>query len=259
MFAHPNTGPFVSRHLLQRLVTANPSPAYVYRVAQTFGNDGTGARGNLGAVVRAILTDYEARSPAVLVNPGYGKIKEPMLRLSAFLRALAYASPNGRFLDGFYGNPTGYYPGTTLGIPSQAPLGAKTVFNFLSPAYSPPGAMAAAGLVSPELEIVDSENALQVPNSISRLLYRDVSTLPQPASGPSPYLVPNYAPFLTHARDPAALVDQLNLIFCANQMTAATRTAILAALQSLAAESDLTRVQTAIQLTVLCPDGATQR
>ncbi len=259
LFAHPNTGPFVARHLLQRLVTANPSPAYVYRVAQTFANDGTGARGNLGAVVRAILTDYEARSPAVLVNPGYGKIKEPMLRLSAFLRALGYASPNGQFLDGFYNNPRGYFPRNTLGIPSQAPLGAKTVFNFYSPDYAPPGAMAAAGLVSPELEIVDSENAIQVPNAISFLLYRDVATLPQPPSGASPYLIPDYAPFLANARAPTALVDQLNLIFCANQMTSATRTTIVAALQSLAGESDLVRIQTAIQLTVASPDGATQR
>lgn len=259
LFAHPNTGPFVSRHLIQRLVTANPSPAYVYRVAQIFANDGSGTRGNLGAVVRAILTDYEARSPAVLANPGYGKIKEPLLRLSAFLRALAFAAPNDQFLDGFFGNPRGYFPVTLLGIPSQFPLGAKTVFNFFSPVYSPPGAMSAAGLVSPELEIVDSGYAIQVPNAISNLLYRDVATLPQPASGASPYLVPNYTPFLANARDPAALLDQLNLIFCANQMTAATRAAILGALQSLATESDLVRVQTALQLVVLCPDGATQR
>lgn len=259
LFAHPNTGPFVSRHLIQRLVTANPSPAYVYRVAQVFANDGTGTRGNLGAVVRAILIDYEARSPAVLANPGYGKIKEPLLRYSAFLRALSFAAPNGQYLNGFFRNPNGYGPTTLLSVPGQAPLGSKSVFNFFSPTYAPPGAMSAAGLVSPELQLVDSENAIQVPNAIAVLLYRDVATLPQPATGASPYVVADYTPFLANARDPAALLDQLNLIFCANQMTANTRTQITAALQTLNAESDLVRVQTALQLVVLCPDGATQR
>ncbi len=259
LFAHPNTGPFVSRHLIQRLVTANPSPAYVYRVAQVFANDGTGTRGNLGAVVRAILTDYEARSPAVLANPGYGKIKEPLLRYSTFLRALSFAAPNGQFLNGFFGNPNGYYPTTSLNVPGQSPHGSKSVFNFFSPTYAPPGAMSAAGLLSPELQIVDSENAIQVPNAISTLLFRDVATLPQPSTGASPYVVANYAPFLANARNPAALLDQLNLIFCANQMTADTRTQITAALQALNTESDLVRIQTALQLVVLCPDGATQR
>ncbi|MEY2879488.1 MAG: hypothetical protein RLZZ15_1868 [Verrucomicrobiota bacterium] len=259
LFAHPNTGPFVSRHLIQRLVTANPSPAYVYRVAQIFANDGTGTRGNLGAVVRAILTDYEARSPAVLANPGYGKIKEPLLRYSAFLRALAFAAPNGQFLNGFFGNPGGYYPNSSLSVPGQTPHGSQSVFNFFSPTYAPPGAMAAAGLVSPELQIVDSENAIQVPNAIAELLYRDVATRPQPATGASPYVLADYTPFLVNARNPAALLDQLNLIFCANQMTANTRTQITAALQSLNTETDLVRVQTALQLVVLCPDGATQR
>ncbi len=119
--------------------------------------------------------------------------------------------------------------------------------------------MAAAGLVSPELQIVDSENAVQIPNAISNLLLEDTSTWPRPSVGASPFLVTDFAPFLAQARNPAALLDQLNLIFCANQMGAATRTAILAALQSIPTETDLVRVQTAIQLTVLCPDGVIQR
>lgn len=265
LFNHPNTGPFVARHLIQRLVTANPSPAYVYRAAQVFANDGTGTRGNLGAVVRAILTDYEARSPAVVANPGYGKIKEPLLRVSAFLRALSFAAPNGQFLDGLFADPKNsfYGPSGPIANPSgqsaQAPLQAPTVFNFFSPTYSPAGAMAAAGLVSPELQIVDSEYAIQLPNLFAALLYRDVTTFSQPASGASPYLVADYAPFLANAGNPAALLDQLNLIFCANQMTTGTRTIIATALQNLAGESALARVQTAIQLVVQCPDGATQR
>lgn len=260
---HPNTGPFLARQLIQRLVTSNPSPGYVYRVARVFANDGTGARGNLGAVVRAILTDYEARSPDVLNNAGYGKIKEPLIRMAAFLRALNGAAPNGRYMDSYYGDPRGFLGYTPSGFFSgpdfsfsQAPLWSPTVFNY----YSPPGAMAAAGLVAPELQITDSYFSLQVPNQMAVLMYRDTSTFPQTFPGASPYLALDHAVLLPNARNAAALVDQLNLLFCANQMTTATRAQIISTLNSFAATAtDLERVQTAIQLTITSPDGALKK
>jgi len=267
LFNHPNTGPFLSRQLIQRLVTSNPSPGYIYRVAQKFANNGSGVRGDLAAVVRAILTDYEARSPAVLGNFGYGKIKEPLLRMTGFLRGLNIAAPNGRYLDSYFGEgrygpqytATGTFsgPGYSLG---QQPLDSPTVFNFFSSTYSPPGAMAAAGLVAPELEITDSNYAIQVPNQLVDLMYRNRAILKEPPSGPSPFLVVDYSPLLPNAKNPTALVDQLNLIFCANQMTAATRTQIIATLNSFAATAtDLERVTTAIQFTICSPDGALQK
>ena len=267
LFAHPNVGPFLARQLIQRLVTSNPSAGYVYRVAQRFNNNGAGVRGDLGAVVRAILTDYEARSPEVLTNFGYGKIKEPLLRMTAFLRALNVAAPNGRYMDSYFGegrwgpqytaNGTFAGPGYSL---AQQPLDARTVFNFFSSSYSPPGAMAAAGLVAPELEITDSNYAIQVPNQLVELLYRNRAILKEPPSGPSPFLVVDYASLLPNAKNPAALVDQLNLLFCANQMTTATRTQIITTINSFAATAtDLERVHTAIQFTVGSPDGALQK
>jgi uncharacterized protein (DUF1800 family) len=269
LFNHPNVGPFLSRQLIQRLVTSNPSPGYVYRVAQKFADNGAGVRGDLGAVVRAILTDYEARSPAVLNNFGYGKIKEPLLRLSGFMRAFNVAAPNGRYMDSYFGegrfnspqyNPSGMIanPGFLIG---QQPLDARTVFNFFSSTYSPPGAMAAAGLVAPELEITDSNYAIQVPNQLVDLMYRNPAILKEPpAGGPSPFLRVDYSALLPNARNPAALVDQLNLLICANQMTAATRTQIITTLNSFAATAtDLERVHTAIQFTVNSPDGALQK
>jgi uncharacterized protein (DUF1800 family) len=266
LVAHPNAGPFVSRHLIQRLVTANPSPAYVYRVAQVFAKDGTGTRGNLGAVVSAILTDYEARSPAVLSNIGYGKLKEPLLRFTAMFRALNFSAPNGEWYDSFYNNPTGYYPPGMLynpiGLLIQMPLMAQTVFNFFSPTYAPVGPLAAAGLVSPEMELVDSSNAMWLPRTIQSYLYRDPATLPQPASGPSPYLVADYSALLASADNPAALINQLDLLFCANQMTAATRTSLATLLQDLATLPNtgaLDRVKAAINLVLVCPDSVTQR
>ena len=271
LFNHPNTGPFLCRQLIQRLVTSNPSPGYVYRVARVFANDGTGTRGNLGAVVRAILTDYEARSPEVLSNFGYGKIKEPLLRFTAFFRALNAAAPNGRYLDNYFENPANLVgsggqltPFNFMAYPlsriAQSPLQSPTVFNFFSSSYSPPGPMAAAGLVAPEMAITDSNYAIRVPNEMVNFMYRNPASLIEPPTGPSPFIVLDYSAFLPNARNPAALVDQLNLLFCANQMSAGTRTSIVASLQALpATATDRDRVQTALHFTIISPDGALQK
>ena len=267
LFNHPNTGPFISRHLIKALVTSNPSPGYIYRVAQKFADDGTGTRGNLGAVVRAILTDYEARSPAVLSNAGYGKIKEPLLRFTAFFRALNASAPNGRFMDSYFNDPRapgGYVPLGFMSFPlnqtGQQPLYSSSVFNFFSPSFAPPGAMAAAGLVAPELEITDGSYSISIPNTFVDFLYRNTASLPAPPSGPSPFIELDYSTFLPNAQNPTALVDQLNLIFCGGQMAPTTRSQILAAEQALVAgTSDKERVQIGIHLTVVSPSGATQK
>lgn len=266
LFNHPNTGPFISRQLIQRLVTSNPSPAYVYRVAQIFANDGTGTRGNLGAVVRAILTDYEARSPAVVANAGYGKIKETLIRFTSFFRALNAAAPNGRFMDSWFGDPRGVFgfPTSPLANPfnyvGQAPLQSPTVFNFFSPTYSPPGPMAAAGLVAPELEIVPSHLAISIPNNLTRYLYRTTASFPQPSTGASPFLEMDYSAYLPNAKNAVELTQQLNLIFCAGQMSAATQAQLVNMLQSApTSATDADRVRTAIHITVASPDGALQK
>ena len=120
--------------------------------------------------------------------------------------------------------------------------------------------MAAAGLVAPELEITDSNYSITVPNQLIQLMERNVDILPQPATGASPFLVFDYSALLPNARNSAALLDQLNLLFCANQLTTATRTQIIATLAALpAAATDLERIQTAIQFTVTAPDGALQK
>jgi hypothetical protein len=120
--------------------------------------------------------------------------------------------------------------------------------------------MAAAGLVAPELEITDSNFAITMPNVLVEIMYRDRAILKEPPSGPSPFLVVDYSPLLPNAKNPAALVDQLNLIFCANQMTSATRAQIISTLNSFAATAtDLERVTTAIQFTICSPDGALQK
>ncbi len=102
IFNNQNVGPFICRQLIQRLVTSNPSRDYLYRVAQVFNDDGAGVRGDLQAVIQAILLDYEARSTDLLTQPTYGKQREPLLRVTAAARAL----PPARRQAGTY-NETG--------------------------------------------------------------------------------------------------------------------------------------------------------
>jgi uncharacterized protein (DUF1800 family) len=142
IFAHANVGPFLATRLIQRLVGSNPSPAYVARVVTRFNNNGSGVRGDLAAVVRAILLDTEARTVANAATAG--KLKEPLLRITQFWRAYNGQAANGSYAAG--------NPATLLG---QGPLQSPSVFNFFSPFYSPPGELRAAGLVAPELQIAN--------------------------------------------------------------------------------------------------------
>lgn len=151
IFNHPNVGPFISIRLIQRLVTSNPSPAYVQRVAETFNNNGAGVRGDLGAVVKAILMDPEARNGTGSETDG--KIKEPLLRLTQLWRAYDAQSASGR------------YPfAASFIFLGQGPMQSPSVFNFFSPFYSPPGEFRNAGLVAPELEIATEYQNTYVTN-----------------------------------------------------------------------------------------------
>ena len=146
--AHPNVGPFLGQQLIQRLVTSNPSPAFVRDVAAVFNNNGAGVRGDLKAVVRAILLHPEAK----LASNRAGKLREPVLRLSAYLRALPHASDTGYWRVGNTDSPSNSL--------SQTPLRAPSVFNFYRPGYIAPGSLsAAAGLVAPEMQLLNESSA----------------------------------------------------------------------------------------------------
>jgi uncharacterized protein (DUF1800 family) len=151
VFNHPNVGPFIAIRLIQRLVTSNPSPGYVQRVAQVFNNDGSGVRGDLGAVVKAILLDPEARPDLPMDLDG--KLKEPLLRLTQVWRAYDAQSSSGR------------YPlAPAFILFGQGPLQSPSVFNFFSPFYSPPGEIRDSGLVAPELQIASEYQNTYVTN-----------------------------------------------------------------------------------------------
>lgn len=242
LFEHPNTGPFICRQLIQRLVTSNPSPGYVYRVAQVFARNSAGERGDLGAVVRAILLDPEARSAALADRVGYGKFKEPLLRATALLRAFDATSGSGRILIPNAENELG-----------QSPLHAPTVFNFFEPDYIVPGPLAEAGLYAPECKIITAVTAITVPNLIRRLVY----TAPHPREK-APVLKLDSLMNLT--RDPGALVDSLNLIFCSGSLSPSSPARIVEAVGLLPPKaSDLDRARMALYLTVTSPEAAVQR
>lgn len=172
LFYHPNTPPHVSKHLIMRLITSNPTPAYVARVAQVFINNGTGKRGDLKAVVRAILLDEEARKPDA-VGERFGKIKEPLIAYAQLLRAMKTVP-----LDGWMGQDdvtpvSGVYwfkaPHEHFG---QAALRSPSVFNFYSSDYVPSDSyFSSRGLVSPEMKILTDQNLLEFNNKLFEITH----------------------------------------------------------------------------------------
>ena len=147
-FNHPNVGPFIAKQLIQKLVTSNPTPAYVQRVTEKFNNDGSGVRGNLAAVVKAILLDAEARNaPSGSATATAGKLKEPLLRLTQFWRAYGATSASGKL------GAARNFSGGAFNVFGEAPGQSPSVFNFYSPFYAPPGEIANANLVAPELQL----------------------------------------------------------------------------------------------------------
>ncbi|KGM42217.1 hypothetical protein JY96_14425 [Aquabacterium sp. NJ1] len=168
--SHPNTAPFISKQLIQRLVTSNPSNAYVADIANVFRS----TNGNLRAVVKAILLHNEARTPsATALSSGYGKLREPVLRLTHLLRAIPHTSDvyESSMQAGklpFYLADDTSDPGTQLG---QTPMASPSVFNFFRPGYKPPQTqLTNAGLVAPEMQITSETSMLGYANAIATIL-----------------------------------------------------------------------------------------
>ncbi len=213
LFNHPNTAPFVSRQLIQRLVTSNPSPAYVRRVAAVFENNGRNIRGDLGAVTQAILLDPEALTPATGTTSA-GKLREPVLRLAHWIRAFE-AQPSAQgwtipFLDN---------PGTQLG---QSPMNAPSVFNYYRPGYTPVGTpIAAANLVAPEFQITHETSVAGYANFMQGVTLNGIGGVRT-----------SYTAELPLAVDPPRLVDHLNRLLAAGALDTTDRTLIVQAVQA---------------------------
>jgi uncharacterized protein (DUF1800 family) len=242
IFAHQNLAPFFSRQLIQRLVTSNPSPAYVARVAAVFADDGHGVRGNLQAVVRALLLDAEARTPTDATT--YGKLREPILRFTGWARAYAVASPSGSWAVGDLSD-------AAKGL-AQSPLRSPTVFNFFRPGYVPPNtALDADALESPEFQITNESSVVGCVNYLQRAVAGSVADL-----------TPDYSSLAAIADDANALFDELNLVLAANQLGATTVTALATAVATMASGTDTTRsarINAALVLVLAAPETIVQK
>lgn len=235
IFNHPNVGPFICRQLIQRLVTSNPSPGYVYRVVAVFNDNGQGVRGDLKAVVRAILMDYDARVGFVS-SQGAGHEREPVLRVTNLLRAFNATSPSGKFsVRNAYANL------------NEEAMHSPTVFNFFEPDYSAPGAIAAAGLKSPEFEITTDTTVISIANYLRTSIYGSLG----PATD---RITLDLTAEQTRASDPAGLVDHLNSLLMSGGMSSSMRTVVINAVTQIPATNTLERVRTALYLVVNSPE-----
>ena len=245
LFDHPNTPPFISHQLIQFLVTSNPSSNYVARVAAKFINNGAGKRGDLGAVVKAILLDSEALDGRWFAGtPEFGRLKEPVHRAMAIAR-LARMNQ--------YTNLLWWTWGDFSSAAFQEPGYSPTVFNFFRPSYQPPGLLTQYGLVGPAFQITDSYSSIAFPNKLWEITQQGFI---QWAAYKFP---PDYVDLLPVADNSGALADQVNLLFCSGSMISGTRDQILKALQQLPSYDLLMRIRLAVYLAATCPEGAVQR
>jgi uncharacterized protein (DUF1800 family) len=268
LFNHPNVGPFFGKQMIQRLVTSNPSPAYVARVASAFNNDGEGVRGNLRAVWTAVLLDDEARNPQNAADPNFGKLREPMLRFVQWGRSFGLSSAAGSWK---LFETTG--AADKLG---QSPLRSPSVFNFFRPGFVPPStALANTMSPAPEFQIVNEttvggylnymqnviRNGFEVPEA--DLPYQDYKVYTKD-------IVASYARELELVGDAAALVKRINLVMCAGQLSGSTQTIIINALNATplppstatpdaVKNAKLDRISAAVLLTMASPEYLVQK
>lgn len=221
LFNHSNVGPFFGRQMIQRLVTSNPSPAYIARVASVFNNNGQGVRGDLAAVFKAILLDEEAQSPNSLQSNTFGKLREPMVRIAQWAHTFKVTSKRNTWK---MNAPTW----SAVESLAQSPLQAPSVFNFFRPGYVPPStALAATGATAPEFQLVNESTICSYINYLQTILPQGIwvraPELPYSPNSPTatdgPDIVPDYSVESNMVENSTALVQHLNLLLCAGQLT----------------------------------------
>lgn len=252
LFNHPNVGPFIGRQLIQRLVTSNPSPAYIGRVAAAFNNNGQGVRGDMKAVIRAILLDPEARDCALTEDPYRGMLREPITRWTHLCRAFNSFSLKGVFrnhADNFYQNTF------------QRPLGSPSVFNFFQPDYTPIGPIESAGLVAPEFQITNSVTIVGYANRLHEWVMKENNVMEYRDIFNGEWNNDKYVNLnltdelaLDQPGDVDELLERLNLILFHGQMTWTTRDRIREALLQVPQSNWDVRVRLAIFLSMTSPD-----
>ena len=265
LFQHPNAGPFLARNLIQRFVTSNPSPGYIQRVAAVFDNNGQGERGDLGAVIRAILLDPEARHPDYRASISQGKPDEPVLRIARMLRGLDLQ-------PGTADDPR-YFLNYQYNLTEQAPLLSPSVFNFFQPVYQHPGAITQAGLLSPEFQIFSETTGIRQANEVFRTLDWGIWTPERDAQDQNIVLTIDYTPWvnilntpgLTDTQAQNLLLDHLDTLFLFGAMRPELRQEILNAYEALPSWFDTSdqrqarRAQMALYIILTSPQAFVTR
>jgi uncharacterized protein (DUF1800 family) len=229
IFKHDNVGPFIGTRLIQQLVTSNPSPAYVSRVAGAFNNNGNGVRGDMQAVIRAILLDPEARGD-VKTDVNYGKLREPALFMASVMRALG-------------GTSDGVYLNSRSSQMLQKVFSSPSVFNFYPPDYGLPG----SDVLSPEFAITNTATALQRANIMNELIL-GAAIKPDTSVAGSTGTTIDWTSLQGLAADSAKLTDRLNTLMMHNAMSSAMRTTIINAVEAVPSTDPLKRARTAVYL-----------
>jgi len=266
IFHHPNVGPFIATRLIQRLVTSNPTPAYVQRVAQVFNDDGSAShvRGNLKAVVKALLLDPEARYGQWQRPDTFGKLREPLLKITQIWRALQARTPTGDPLySGRPGNLDTWPP--IIEQIGQAPLYSPTVFNFFKPDYAPAGEVRTHGLVGPEFQILGDTMSTSTPNYLFHEIFCNYTASQDcwDADDPQTLQMNEAHDAGLGASNPAALVDRYSLLLMGGQMSPFMRNVLVTRLNAMdAADYDdigRARVQEALYLILNSPEYSIQK
>ncbi|MEL6804936.1 MAG: DUF1800 family protein, partial [Bacteroidota bacterium] len=217
---HPNTGPFICHRLIQHLVKSNPSPAYIERISSVFADNGQGVRGDLGAVVKAILLDPEARDCSWLEEMQNGKLREPIGRYTHILKAFRYSNETNRY----YNDPFWF-----LGLQQQLPLWAPSVFNFYLPDFQPNGPIAEADLVAPEFQLHNTATSISYINILNfwtfggfimdnGFVYESIGE-----ELPEEELIRPQIGDLLGWENTEVLLDELNLVLCHGRLSNSTR------------------------------------
>jgi uncharacterized protein (DUF1800 family) len=247
IFNHPNVPPFVSKLLIQQMVTSDPTPAYVQRVANVFANNGFGVRGDMKAVIKAILLDPEARGN-VKTDPRYGKLREPLQYATNVLKTFNVQSADGTTTSD--GNISG-----NLSNMSQNPFRSPTVFNYYSPDYVVPGTT----VLGPEFGILTTSTTIQRSNFINTMVYSRIN-------GGSTNFPNGTSIRLTELQALAAadttgnqLVDALNNKLMHGTMSAQMKSSILTAVTAITTTNTLARAQTALYLVATSSQYQIQR
>lgn len=267
LFHHPNVGPFMARQLIQRFVTSNPSPGYIHRVATVFNDNGNGVRGDLGATIKAVLLDYEARGTEVRDSISYGKPIEPVMRMTRMLRFCPPVPPFAENAD------ERLFINFQWSLPEQAPLFASSVFNFYQPGYRQPGIIARSGLLSPEFQIFAETTAIREANMHYSSINWGIWT-PEPISTnenavlrltTTPLVSILQTPGLTALEAQSMLIDHLDERLLFGDMSPQLRASIQSAFSALPGSYTYTdyyqdiRVRMALYLIYNSPEFLVQR